>query len=143
MCYMHDNDGCIAGCWRSGRRERDCIWALSGAGIDKVPGILSTIEKDSGYEAAFQAAVTPDNVATVVSKIEEYNLPKALRSSDYDPTYDTAYAPYFGKYRISTNALWDEYHNNLELWKELHKKGYNVLHVDDYMALLPYIAEQL
>ena len=103
---------------------------------------LTGIAKDSGYKAAFQAAITPTNVASVVNTIETYGLPKALRSSDYSPSYDTAYAAYFGKYRMSTNALYSPY-NNLSAWKTLHAKGYNLLHVDDYMTLLKYIAQQL
>ncbi len=103
---------------------------------------MTTIAKDSGYKAAFQAAVSPSNVATVVNTIETYGLPKALRSSDYSTSYDTAFAAYFGKYRMSTNALYAPY-NNLSAWKTLHAKGYNTLHVDDYMTLVKYIAQQM
>ena len=103
---------------------------------------MTTIAQDSGYKAAFQAAVSPSNVATVVSTIETYGLPKALRSSDYSTSYDTAFAAYFGKYRMSTNALYAPY-NNLSAWKTLHAKGYNTLHVDDYMTLVKYIAQQM
>ena len=103
---------------------------------------MTTIAKDSGHKAAFQAAVSPSNVATVVNTIANYGLPKALRSGDYSTSYDTAFAAYFGKYRMSTNALYAPY-NNLSAWKTLHAKGYNTLHVDDYMTLVKYIAQQM
>ena len=103
---------------------------------------ITTIEKDSGCNVAFQAAVAPSTLADVVNKIETYNLPKALRSGDYQSNYDAAFEPYFGKYRVHTNALYEPY-NNLSAWKTLHATGYNTLHVDDYMALVKYIAETI
>lgn len=108
--------------------------------MDEVSERLSVMEKDSGYKTPFQIGIGPANIEEKLQIVKEYQLPLALRGFDYKPEYDEALASYFGKYRIHINGIWAPY-NHLEDWKKFHETGYNVIQINDFMALLKYIAE--
>lgn len=111
---------------------------------EKLNELLTTIKSDSGYnKVAFQCSTSPDNVEDVVQMISTYNLPLALRAGTYSATtYDSAFAPYFGNYRIHVNTIFTDY-ENLASWQSIYAKGYNSIQVDDYMTLVKYIAETI
>lgn len=115
----------------------------------KLHELLSTIQRDSGYnQVAFQcSATTASDLNKAVRLINTYGLPKVLRSGAYGTfsgatSFDTAFKPYIGKYRIHVNTIFTR-HENLASWKSIHAKGYNWIQVDDYMTLVKYIAEQM
>lgn len=108
--------------------------------IEHMGQLVDTIEKDSGYRAAFQIQAGRANIEDITKMIEENNWPKMLRYSEYSEDAYQIFKPYFGKYRVCMNAL-NPPHDKVEQWKMMHEQGVNFLHVDDYLSMSKYIAE--
>lgn len=102
--------------------------------------LLDMYEKDSGYKAAFRCGVSDSNVEAMVSMIEKYDLPKILRYGDYTDEAAELFEPYFGKYRIHANFIWEPYNDSV-IWKKAHEKGFNFIAVDDCLEIQQYIDE--
>lgn len=113
---------------------------LSSLTMNRVDYLLDMIEQDSGYKPAVQAGVNESNIEGMVQMIEDYDLPRALRGSEYDTdTYDW-FGPYVGEYRCHVNCLYSP-NNVRSVWEMVYEQGFNFIQVDDYIELEQYIEE--
>ena len=113
---------------------------LSSLSMNRVDYLLDMIEEDSGYKPAVQASVTESNIAGMAQMIEDYNLPRALRGSEYDTNTYSWFEPYLGEYRCHVNCLYAP-NNVRQVWEMVHEQGFNFIQVDEYVELEQYIQE--
>ena len=109
---------------------------------DKMNELIETIKKDSGHDKVMmQFNASAGSVANVVKLIEENGWVKFLRGGTYSYALDEVFKPYFGKYRVHTNAIFSDIEDTRENWEMLHNKGYNSIHTDYYVDMGKYIEE--
>lgn len=108
--------------------------------MNRVETLLTEIEEDSGYRAAFQCGVNESTIEGIVKMIEEYDLPRALRGTEYDTDTYELFEPYIGKYRCHVNCIYSP--NKVRaVWEMVHEQGFNFIQVDEYIELEQYIKE--
>ena len=109
-----------------------------------VRACLDMVEKAAGFEVAYMAWCSTNQAAldNTTAYLNELNICKTLRCSEYDPNNDTLLAPYVGNYRIYMETL-EVYHDKVEVWSVMNQSGYNLIMSDLHIyELCRFIASE-